>query len=73
MSGPFMFAASSVSLSARAAKRRDQIARKIGGKGCGYVPPAGNNQGYGYAPNAGAPFDREMAKAIEAAWKAAGV
>ncbi len=52
------------------ARRRDQIARKVGGQGCGYVRvkmPDGP-RAWGYVPNLGEPFDSQRVREIEAAW-----
>lgn len=56
--------------------KRDRIARKVGGPRCGYVytnVPGLGWQGWGYAPNRGAPFDDRLAAEVHAAWDAAGV
>lgn len=62
---------------ASAAKRRDRIAREVGGNGCGYTyyldAAKQRYMGWGYCPNKGHPFDAATARAIEDAWKVAGV
>lgn len=61
----------------KAARKRDRIARKVGGKGCGYTYYYAEGErrwyGHGYCPNLGEPFDSRTAREIEAAWAAAGV
>ena len=71
----FMFAVTSKPVAKSTANKRDRIARRIGGSGCGYIStrqPEGPRS-WGYVPNLGAPFDRAIAREIEAAWKAEGV
>lgn len=62
---------------AKAAQKRDSIAREIGGRGCGYEyfrdPGKSRMHGFGYAPNRGEPFDRQTAAEIMAAWEKGGV
>lgn len=57
----------------KTAKMRDKIAKRIGGKGCGYVYWYDSSRheycAFGYCPNRGAPFDAQTAKAIQESWK----
>jgi hypothetical protein len=71
----FFFAASHSPVPATVAKKRNAIAREVGGKGCGYVAaklPDGYRS-WGFGPNRGDPFDRDLAQRVRDAWTAGGV
>lgn len=58
------------------ARKRDRIAKSVDpDAGYVYYYAKGENRwyGHGYCPNLGAPFDQATAKAIEGAWREAGV
>lgn len=58
------------------ARKRDRIARSIDATaGYVYYQDCGTrtHTAYGYVQNRGEPFDRAVAREIEAAWVAAGV
>lgn len=61
----------------KAAKTRDQIAEKIGGKRAGYSQYYDSARKewkcYGFCANKGFPFNEKTAKEIQDAWKLAGV
>ena len=66
----YMWGATKQKLSRRACDRRDRLARKIGGRGYGFVftvlPGEGWN-GWFFGPNRGEPFDRAIGREISAA------
>lgn len=69
------FAVSRTLLPARTVQRRDSIAREIAGRTAAFVQICEGGRWLSWAsiPNRGEPFDRALAREIEAAWKAAGV
>ena len=71
----FNFGVTSTPVTKAVATKRDRIARKVGGRGCGYLSvrlPEGPRS-WGFCPNRGEPFDRATAREIIDAWKASGV
>ena len=73
----YFFAASNLYKppTATVAQKRDRIARRVGGPGCGYTRaklPEGI-RAWGYCQNRGEPFDRQTAAEIQREWGLCGV
>lgn len=71
----YFFAVGHLPVPAKVARKRDTIAREVGGKGCGYVAaklPDGHRS-WGFGPNRGHPFDGDLAQRVRDAWTAGGV
>lgn len=63
-------------ISRRLATRLDRIARRVGGKGCGFTccePTPGRPQFWFFGPNRGEPFDSRLATEVQAAAETDGI
>jgi len=76
MASEYMWGCGWGRVSATKEKRLDRIARKIGGRECGFVccePTPGRPQFWFFGPNRGEPFDRQLAIAVQSAAETAGI
>lgn len=72
----YHFAVTRGRLPARTVARRAIIARKVAGRGAAFFQirePTGRWLSWGSIPGLGEPFDRARARAIQDAWRKAGV